>query len=149
MKRSSWLPDSFPWAFIAHQLNIRSHAIPHTTHKENQTYNTVVLGDQAHVIYRDKSGEIWDSWYEGSWKLQQIKLGGANEGVGDNAKPVPIVFNNQAHVFYRETAGKIWDSFYDGHWKLQQINSGGLTSGAATFSNPVPIIYKNTLHVFY
>ena len=74
-----------------------------------------IYNNQSHVPYLDASGNVWDSWYDGtSWNLQQINLGGVTSGpaaVGDAAS---VIYNNQSHVLYRDGAGKVWDSWYDG-----------------------------------
>jgi hypothetical protein len=116
-----------------------------------------VYSNQAHVLYRDAIGTIWDSWYDGDghWKLQQINLGGNGKTTGPAAggDPSSFVYSNQSHVLYRDESGMIWDSWYDGdgHWKLQQINLGGngKTTGPAAGGDPSSFVYSNQSHVLY
>ena len=114
-----------------------------------------IYNNQSHVLYRDGSGKVWDSWYDGAtghWNLQQINLGGLTAGPAAVSDPASFIYNNQSHVLYRDGSGKVWDSWYDGatgHWNLQQINLGGLTAGPAAVSDPASFIYNNQSHVLY
>jgi hypothetical protein len=71
--------------------------------------NSFIYDNQAHVLYRDNAGKIWDSFYNGvarTWNLQQINLGGVTTGSAAVGDPYSFIFNNQAHVLYRDGAGK-------------------------------------------
>lgn len=108
-----------------------------------------VYGNQAHVLYADASGRIWDSWYDGIWKLQQINLGGRTTGPATAGAPVGLVYNGQVHVVYSDASGRIWDAWYDGSWKLQPINLSGLTAGVAASGRPAPFVFDGQFHVVY
>jgi hypothetical protein len=110
-----------------------------------------IYNNQSHVLYRDGSGKVWDSFWNGShWNLQQINLSGLTAGPAAVSNPASFIYNNQSHVLYRDGSGKVWDSFWNGsHWNLQQINLDGLTSGPAAVSNPASFIYNNQSHVLY
>jgi hypothetical protein len=114
-----------------------------------------IYNNQSHVLYRDGSGKVWDSWYDGAtghWNLQQINLGGQTAGPAAGSDPAAFVYNNQAHVLYHDGNGKIFDSWYDGssgHWNLQQINNGGLTAGPPAFGDLASFVYNNQTHVLY
>jgi hypothetical protein len=84
-----------------------------------------VYHQQQHIAYRDESGIIWDSWYDGGWHLQKINgLDGKTSGPVAVAGPFIGVFNDQQHFGYLDNTGIISDSWYDGHgnWNLQEIN---------------------------
>jgi hypothetical protein len=36
--------------------------------------------NQQHFSYLDESGNIWDSWFDGQWRLQKINNGGTTAG---------------------------------------------------------------------
>jgi hypothetical protein len=114
-----------------------------------------IFNNQSHVLYRDDSGKIWDSWYNGAtnqWELQQINLSGLTSGPAAVSDPAAFIYNNQSHVLYRDNAGKVWDSWYNGatnKWQLQQINLSGLTAGPAAISDLASFIYNNQSHVLY
>lgn len=103
-----------------------------------------VYSNAQHTVYRDGTGKIWDSWYSGSWNLQQINMSGgktpsAPPAVGD---PFIGVYSNQHHFLYRDASGRIWDSWYSGSWNLQQLNLGGSgsigkTTAPAAVGDPV------------
>jgi hypothetical protein len=76
-----------------------------------------IYNNQSHVLYRDGSGKVWDSWYDGAtghWNLQQINLSGLTSGPAAVSDPASFIYNNQSHVLYRDGSGKVWDSWYDG-----------------------------------
>jgi hypothetical protein len=110
-----------------------------------------VYNDQSHVLYRDGSGKIWDSWFDSHhWNLQQINLGALTKGPAAVSDPTAYVYNDQSHVLYRDGSGKIWDSWFDSHhWNLQQINNDGLTAGPAAVSDPTAYVYNGQSHVLY
>ena len=110
-----------------------------------------IYNNQSHVLYRDGSGKVWDSFYSGSsWDLQQINLGGKTAGPAAVGNINSFIYNNQSHVLYRDGSGKVWDSFYSGSsWDLQQINLGGKTAGPAAVGNINSFIYNNQSHVLY
>ena len=112
-----------------------------------------VYNNQTHVLYRDSTGTIYDSWYDGGsnhWNIQIINLGGLTNGPAAVSDPASFVYKNQSHVLYRDSAGNLWDSWYDGsHWNLQQINLAGVTSGPAALGDPASFIYNNQSHVLY
>jgi hypothetical protein len=113
--------------------------------------NSFVYNDQSHVLYCDRSGKVWDSFYNGSkWSLQQINLGGLTAGPAAVSDPDSFVYNNQSHVLYRDGSGKVWDSFWNGSkWTLQQINLSGLTGGPAAVGDPDSFVYNDQSHVLY
>jgi hypothetical protein len=71
-----------------------------------------IYSNQAHVLYRDAAGKIWDSYYDGTghWLLQQINLSGLTSGPVAVDDPSSFTYSNQAHVLYRDAAGKMSDS---------------------------------------
>ena len=78
---------------------------------------SLIYNNQSHVLYRDASGEVWDSWYDGGtgqWNLQEIDLGGVTSGPASVGNPASFIYNNQSHVLYRDGAGRVWDSWYQG-----------------------------------
>ena len=110
-------------------------------------------GSQQHFTYRDQRGTIFDSWYDGSWHLQQINaktvLPTGPPTVGD---PCAVSFGSQQHIFYRDNEGTIWDSWYTGSsWSLQQINKhGGVTPAPAAAGDPFVCLFgKEQMHVSY
>jgi hypothetical protein len=117
--------------------------------------SSFIFGPQAHVLYRDAAGNIWDSYYQGGnppWNLQQIDPGGVAAGRGAAGDPSSFIFGNQSHVLWRDAAGHIWDYYYDGGnppWKLQQINLAGETSGPEAAGSPSAFIFSNQSHVLY
>jgi hypothetical protein len=117
---------------------------------------TFVWNKQTHVLYRDATGTIWDSWFDGGgsqrWNLQQINMGGLTAGRAAVGDPASFVWYNQTHVLYRDNAGNVLDSWYPGsggQWSLQQINLNGVTSGPAAMGDPVSFNYLNQSHVLY
>lgn len=88
-----------------------------------------VYGSQQHFGYRDSTGIVWDSWYDGNghWNLQQINgaSGRTPKAPLAIAGPFVGVFHDQQHFAYVDKDGVIWDSWYDGsgRWNLQFINS--------------------------
>jgi hypothetical protein len=117
--------------------------------------NSFIYNSQSHVLYRDASGKVWDSWYDGStskWNLQQINLSGLTSGPAAVGDPDSFIYNNQSHVLYLDASGKVWDSWYEGatsKWNLQQINLGALTTGPQAMGDPDSFIYNNQSHVLY
>jgi hypothetical protein len=81
-----------------------------------------VYNQQQHFAYKDATGTVWDSWYDGSdnsWNLQQINLGNSgNQGVTTGAvaagNPFVWVYNQQQHFTYRGVDEAIWDAWYQG-----------------------------------
>ncbi len=116
---------------------------------------TVIYGNQMHVCYTDKSGNIQDAWYDGAhWNLQQLTGGGSSKtaGLPATGNLSACDYNNQMHVCYRDRTGHIQDVWYDGaHWNLQQLTGGGTakTSGPVSASDPDVVIYGNQMHVCY
>jgi hypothetical protein len=112
-------------------------------------------GRQAHVLYRDMTGQIWDSYFgTAGWKLQPINLLGgvtpkAPAAVSD---PFCFVFDNQAHILYRDSYGQIWDSYFGrAGWQLQTINmAGGLTPKANAAVGKLSFFeFDNQAHILY
>ena len=85
---------------------------------------------QQHFAYVDKTGTIWDSWWDGDnaiWNLQQINGAAGKTPNSVQAVGVPFVsaYEFQQHFTYLDSSGTIWDSWWDGdNWKFQQINKG-------------------------
>jgi hypothetical protein len=96
--------------------------------------------DQAlHFAYVDANGTIWDSYYDGGWKLVQVNA-------SDNANSPPAVGGlsacvffelrraNQSHIVYRAAGGAIWDCWHDyatNSWGSSQVNLGAQASADA------------------
>jgi len=124
-----------------------------------------LFGDQQHFGYRDSTGMIHDSWYDGStgkFNLQQINGGGPDgKTVGPAAVGGPFIFtvggNDQQHFLYRDVNGTIFDSWFDNtkaRFNLQRINTTeaefpGLTQGPAAVSDPSGSVFNNQQHFGY
>ncbi|MHB8455972.1 MAG: neprosin family prolyl endopeptidase [Acidiferrobacterales bacterium] len=111
-----------------------------------------VFAGQWHVVYRDTNGIIWDSWYDGTWNLQQINAGSLTSGPLTQIDPRAYDLSQQWHVLYSDTSGNLWDSWYDGvlgTWNLQHLNGGGLTTGSVCVGAPTAINPANQWHVIY
>lgn len=112
-----------------------------------------VFENQQHIAYRDRTGAIRDSWYDGHSNLQQINLHGGRTPTAPAAAAGPFVWtvSNQQHFTYTDEEGRIWDSWYDGHWNCQQITgAGGRTPTApAAVGGPFASVYGSQQHIFY
>lgn len=110
-----------------------------------------VYGEQRHIVYRDKAGSIWDSWYDGpsaTWHLQKINAGGVTSGPAAAGDGFASVYGPQWHVAYRDAGGTVWDSWFDGpggKWHLQRLNAGG----AAAAGDPFASVFDTQWHVIY
>ena len=96
-----------------------------------------VFHDQQHFVFRNRDGEIWDSFYirgANRWRFIQIPT-------KDNPAASDIfvsVFHDadQQHFVYTDSARNIWDSFYrrgDDKWLFQSIETHGHTPAGAIF----------------
>lgn len=129
----------------------------------------VATWKQQHFTYRDGTGTIWDSWYDGlgrQWNLQQINLAPVGLTHGPMAVGDPFAgpyFNGQEHIGYLDAAGIICDSWYDpgsNQWELVVIN-GPKGATPPTLANdpsknnypavgkPFIWVFGNQLHVTY
>jgi hypothetical protein len=131
-----------------------------------------VFHDQQHFVYLDKTGIIWDSWYDGNgnWKLQEINFLGSNDpSVFIDTRPgapLPVVAvwtdgsNSQQHFTYLSDVEDLRDIFWDGyepsdwggllihisaHWTRQTFVDAGVKPG----SSPVVGVFGNQQHVVY
>jgi len=93
--------------------------------------------DQQHFVFRNKYGNVWDSFYSQSdkgWHFQQINF----NGIPANGGAFVSVFDSadQQHFAYTDSVGNIWDSFFrrpDNSWHFQQINTNGHTPAGGIF----------------
>jgi hypothetical protein len=131
-----------------------------------------VFHDQQHFVYLDKSGIIWDSWYDGqgNWKLQEINFlsSGDLRAFIDSrpGAPLPVVAvwndgsDSQQHFTYLTDDPQ---EFSDIFWVSGQSDWGGLLIHIGdqwlrqTFvdtdvkpgSSPVVGVFGNQQHVVY
>jgi hypothetical protein len=91
-----------------------------------------IFNQQQHIAYRDSSGNLWDSWYDGSgdWALQKINNGtGAETNGGPDAfDPFVWVTGQQQHFTYADSSGTIWDAYW-------QTPSSGFSFGGISLGD--------------
>lgn len=96
-----------------------------------------VLHDQQHFVFRNREGEIWDSFYirgDNRWRFIEVPTNGHPA-----ASDIFVsVFHDadQQHFVYTDSAHNIWDSFYrrgDDQWLFQPIDTHGHTPAGAIF----------------
>jgi hypothetical protein len=130
-----------------------------------------VFHDQQHFAYLDKTGIIWDSWYDGqgNWNLQEINFLGSNDPLAfiDTRPgfPLPVVAvwndgnNSQQHFTYLTDVENLRDIFWDrgdhslwpglidipARWTRQTFEDIGVKPG----SSPVVGVFGNQQHVVY
>jgi len=119
-----------------------------------------VFHDQQHFAYLDKSGNLWDSWYDGNghWNLQKINNGGNTSGRAAATGGVDLVSiwndpsGSQEHFTYLGSDKAVYDTFWDSdnnNWHLQKINDGGNTSGPTATSSPYACVFHQQQHIAY
>jgi YD repeat-containing protein len=128
-----------------------------------------IIGQQEHFVYRDGSGKIWDSWYngsDGSWNLQQINLKDNDHPEAKTDAPAAagdprlVLVGEQQHFVYRDGPGTIWDAFYYKNinnvwtWTKQQMNlktttNNGLTDAPAAAGDPSLVLVGEQQHFVY
>jgi CubicO group peptidase (beta-lactamase class C family) len=112
-----------------------------------------VFGQQIHVAYLDKTGSVWDVWFDSGtvqWKVQQI-YSGASPVVGN---VFVSVFGKQQHFAFRDKTRFLWDKWFndaDGKWNIQSLNGGtpGMTSAPLADSDPFVSVFGQQQHFAY
>jgi hypothetical protein len=129
-----------------------------------------VFYDQQHFAYLDKTGIIWDSWYDGNgnWNLQEINFLGSNDPSAfidtRPGAPLPVVAvwndgnNSQQHFTYLTDVENLRDIFWDrgepslplvidipARWARQTFVDAGVKPG----SSPVVGVFGSQQHVVY
>ncbi len=89
-----------------------------------------VFHDQQHFVFRNRQGELWDSYFrrgDRTWHFQQVNYNGI-----EAASFAISVFGaaDQQHFVYEDSIANIWDAFFrrsDGTWQSQAISTKGHT----------------------
>lgn len=128
-----------------------------------------VFHDQQHFVYLDKSGIIWDSWYDvdGNWNLQKISAPSDPWAFIDTRPgallPVVAVWNDgsnsQQHFTYltdvEDLKDIFWDSGDQSNWPLvldvpaRWVRQTFADTGVKPGSSPVVGVFGKQQHVAY